>query len=52
MVSKLKVYKLENTYIKFYIIQTKGVIESIQEKGMYQRNLVRSCYLQINKKLQ
>ena len=51
MVYKLKIYKLEGTYMKFCIIQTKGVIGSIQEKGMYQRNFVRSCYLQINKEL-
>ena len=37
--------------MKFWTIQTKDVIESIQEKGMYQPDFKSSRYLQINKKL-
>lgn len=37
--------------MKFWTIQTKDVVESIQEQGVYQPDFNNSRYLQINEKL-
>ena len=42
---------LEDIIMKFWTIQTKDVIEQIQEKGIYQPDFSFSRYLKTNEKL-
>lgn len=44
-------FKCDVEYMKFWTIQTKNVIDIIQEKGIYQPDFNCSRYLNANKKL-